>query len=47
MKSHQEWKDDPELFRINREDAHTTLVPYPDPKSALEDFKNPDRKSVV
>jgi beta-galactosidase len=47
MKSHQEWRDDPELFRINREDAHTTLVPYPDPKSALEDLKNPPEKRGI
>ncbi len=41
MKTHNEWKDDPELFRINREDAHATLVPYSDPESALEDLNNP------
>ncbi len=47
MKNHNEWKDDPELFRINREDAHATLVPYPDPKSAFEDLQNPPEKRGI
>ncbi|MGC8545686.1 MAG: glycoside hydrolase family 2 TIM barrel-domain containing protein [Athalassotoga sp.] len=47
MKNHNEWKDDPESFRINREDAHATLVPYPDPKSAFEDLQNPVEKRGI
>ncbi len=47
MKNHNEWKDDPELFRINREDAHATLVPYSDPKAALEDLNNPPERRGI
>lgn len=47
MKNHQEWKDNPELFCVNREDARAILVPYSDPKSALEDLNNPPEKREV
>ncbi|MGC8612316.1 MAG: glycoside hydrolase family 2 TIM barrel-domain containing protein [Athalassotoga sp.] len=47
MKNHNEWKDDPEIFRINREDAHVTLVPYPDLNSAFEDLQNPPEKRGI
>ncbi len=29
--------ENPEMFRENKEPAHTTLMPYPDQKSALID----------
>ena len=47
MKNHNEWKDDPELFCINKENPHATLVPYSDPKSALEDLKNSPEKCGI
>lgn len=44
MKNHNEWKDSPEIFQINREDAHTTLVHFPNTKIALADLNKPPEK---
>ncbi len=47
MKNHNEWKDNPEIFRINREDARATFVPFPDTKSALADLnESPSKRSI-
>ncbi|TDT51977.1 glycoside hydrolase family 2 TIM barrel-domain containing protein [Fonticella tunisiensis] len=33
-----EWNNNPEIFQVNREKAHATLVPFKDSETALEDI---------
>lgn len=36
-----EWNGNPEIFEVNREDAHATFTPFKDSTTALEDAKKP------
>ena len=43
-----EWNNNPEIFQVNREPAHNTLIPYNDVKSAIEgDIEKSERYKTL